>query len=105
MWPWRDWVVNAFNTNLSYDKFTVWQLAGDLLPESTDEQKLATGFCRNHMINGEGGRIPEENRVDYVMDMTEIPSGIDTNRRLEHATPPSFQLTSTSPVSKLTVLA
>jgi hypothetical protein len=71
MWPWRDWVVDAFNTNLPYDRFTVWQLAGDLLPEATDEQKLATGFCRNHMINGEGGRIPDENRVDYVMDMTE----------------------------------
>jgi len=71
MWPWRDWVIRAFNENLPYDEFTVWQLAGDLLPEATFEQKLATGFCRNHMINGEGGRIAEENRVDYVMDMTE----------------------------------
>lgn len=71
MWPWRDWVVHAFNENLPYDQFTVWQLAGDLLPEATFEQKLATGFCRNHMINGEGGRIAEENRVEYVMDMSE----------------------------------
>jgi hypothetical protein len=71
MWPWRDWVVDAFNRNLPYDQFTLWQLAGDLLPEATTEQKLATAFCRNHMINGEGGRIPEENRVDYVMDITE----------------------------------
>jgi len=71
MWPWRDWVVDAFNRNLPYDDFTVWQLAGDLLPDATIEQKLATGFCRNHMINGEGGRIAEENRVEYVMDMTE----------------------------------
>ncbi|MFT6617604.1 MAG: hypothetical protein ACJASX_000488, partial [Limisphaerales bacterium] len=71
MWPWRDWVVDAFNENLPWDRFTVWQLAGDLLPEATFEQKLATGFNRNHMINGEGGRIPEENRVDYVMDMAE----------------------------------
>ncbi|MEW4490371.1 DUF1553 domain-containing protein [Thalassoglobus sp. JC818] len=71
MWPWRDWVVQAFNDNLPYDQFTIWQLAGDLLPDATFEQKLATGFCRNHMINGEGGRIAEENRVDYVMDMTE----------------------------------
>ena len=71
MWPWRDWVVAAFNRNLPYDDFTVWQLAGDLLPDATFEQKLATGFCRNHMINGEGGRIAEENRVDYVMDMSE----------------------------------
>ena len=71
MWPWRDWVVNAFNRNLSYDTFTVWQLAGDLLPQASQEQVLATGFLRNHPINGEGGRIAEENRVDYVMDMAE----------------------------------
>lgn len=71
MWPWRDWVIDAFNRNLPWNDFTVWQLAGDQLPDATFEQKLATGFCRNHMINGEGGRIPEENRVDYVMDMSE----------------------------------
>ena len=71
MWPWRDWVVESMNRNQPYDEFTVWQLAGDLLPNATVEQKLATGFCRNHAINGEGGRIGEENRVDYVMDMTE----------------------------------
>ncbi len=71
MWPWRDWVASAFNQNLPLDDFSVWQLAGDLLPDATGEQKLATGFCRNHMINGEGGRIAEENRIDYVMDMSE----------------------------------
>ncbi|WP_419190043.1 PSD1 and planctomycete cytochrome C domain-containing protein [Stieleria marina] len=71
MYPWRDWVVQAFNDNMPYDQFTIWQLAGDQLPEATDEQKLATGFLRNHMINGEGGRIAEENRVEYVMDMSE----------------------------------
>ena len=71
MWPWRDWVVTAFNKNLPFDTFTIWQLAGDLLPDPTQQQKLATAFSRNHMINGEGGRIPEENRVDYVMDMME----------------------------------
>lgn len=71
MYPWRDWAVQAFNRNLPFDQFAVWQLAGDLLPQPTQEQTLATGFCRNHMINGEGGRIPEENRIDYVMDMTE----------------------------------
>ena len=71
MWPWRDWVVDAFNRNVAWDDLTVWQLAGDLLPNATTEQRLATGFLRNHPINGEGGRIAEENRVDYVMDMTE----------------------------------
>ena len=76
MWPWRDWVVQAFNRNLPYDQFTIWQVAGDLLPEPTPEQKLATGFFRNHMINGEGGRIPEENRVEYVMDMTETAATV-----------------------------
>lgn len=76
MWPWRDWVVSAFNENLPFDQFTIWQLAGDLLPEATFEQKLATGFCRNHMINGEGGRIADENRVDYVMDMVETTGTI-----------------------------
>ena len=71
MWPWRDWVVRAFNDNMPFDEFTIQQLAGDLLPNATHEQILATGFNRNHMINGEGGRIAEENRVDYVFDMTE----------------------------------
>lgn len=71
MWPWRDWVVRSFNANLPYDVFSIWQLAGDLLPDATEAQRLATGFNRNHPINGEGGRIAEENRVDYVLDMTE----------------------------------
>ena len=67
-WPWRDWVVDAFNQNLPFDQFTVEQFAGDLLPDSTAEQVLATCFHRNHMSNGEGGRHPEESRVDYVID-------------------------------------
>ena len=71
MWPWRDWAVRAFNENLPYDQFTVWQLAGDLLPDATRDQKLATGFLRNHMINGEGGRIAEENRIEYLFDQAE----------------------------------
>jgi len=76
MWPWRDWVITALNRNMPFDQFTAWQLAGDLCAGSTPEQKLATGFCRNHMINGEGGRIPDENRVDYVMDMAETTGTI-----------------------------
>jgi len=71
MWPWRDWAVKAFNDNLPYDQFTLWQLAGDLLPDATRDQKLATGFLRNHMINGEGGRIAEENRIEYLFDQAE----------------------------------
>jgi len=71
MWYWRDWVIKALNDNMPFDRFTVEQLAGDLLPEPTKEQLVATGFHRNHMINGEGGRIAEESRVDYVMDRTE----------------------------------
>lgn len=67
-WPWRDWVVGAFNANMPFDEFTRLQFAGDLLPEATAEQKLATCFHRNHMTNGEGGRDPEESRVDYVLD-------------------------------------
>lgn len=67
-WPWRDWVVEAFNKNMPFDQFTLEQFAGDLLPDATPEQKLATCFHRNHMTNGEGGRDPEESRVDYVID-------------------------------------
>ena len=67
-WPWRDWVVSAFNRNVPFDQFTVEQFAGDLLPDATAEQRLATCFHRNHMTNGEGGRDPEESRIDYVID-------------------------------------
>jgi hypothetical protein len=71
MWPWRDWAIAALNSNMPFDEFTIKQIAGDLLPHATTEDKLATGFLRNHPINGEGGRIAEENRVDYVLDQTE----------------------------------
>ncbi len=70
MWPWRDWVIHAFNKNLPYDQFVTWQLAGDLLPSATAEQVLATGFNRNHKITQEGGAIPEEYRTEYVVDRT-----------------------------------
>ncbi|QPH39185.1 PSD1 and planctomycete cytochrome C domain-containing protein [Pedobacter endophyticus] len=69
-WPWRDWVIHAFNKNLPYNKFITWQLAGDLMPNATKEQLLATGFNRNHKITEEGGVIDEEYRVEYVTDRT-----------------------------------
>lgn len=67
-WPWRDWVINAFNKNLPYDKFLTWQIAGDMLPNANKEQLLATGFFRNHKYTEEGGVIPEEYRVEYLVD-------------------------------------
>ena len=68
MWRWRDWVIRAFNENMPYDRFITEQLAGDLLPKPTLEQRIATGFGRNHVINSEGGIIEEEYRVEYVAD-------------------------------------
>jgi hypothetical protein len=68
MWRWRDWVIQSFNRNLPYDRFIVEQLAGDLLPDPTLDQRIATGFLRNHVINSEGGIIDEEYRVEYVTD-------------------------------------
>ena len=74
MWPWRDWVIHAFNKNLPYDEFVTWQLAGDLLPNASMEQIMATGFNRNHKITQEGGVIEEEYRVEYVMDRVNTTS-------------------------------
>ncbi|MDQ3534400.1 MAG: DUF1549 domain-containing protein, partial [Bacteroidota bacterium] len=67
-YPWRDWVISSFNKNLPYDQFITWQLAGDLLPEATREQILATCFLRNHPQSQEGGIVDEEYRVEYVAD-------------------------------------
>jgi len=76
MWRWRDWVIDAFNANMPFDQFTVEQLAGDLLPNATVEQKIATGFNRNHRGNAEGGIIPEEYAVEYVVDRVETTSTV-----------------------------
>ncbi|MGB8169757.1 MAG: DUF1553 domain-containing protein [Chthoniobacteraceae bacterium] len=70
MWKWREWVISAFNRNQRFDDFVLWQTAGDLLPNATVEQKLATGFARNSMINFEGGAIAEEYLAAYVKDRT-----------------------------------
>lgn len=74
MWPWRDWVIKAFQENMPYDQFATWQLAGDLLPNATRDQKLATAFNRNHPMTAEGGVIDEEFRLGYVFDRTETVS-------------------------------
>ncbi len=71
MWRWRDWVIDAYNRNLPFDQFTIEQLAGDLLPNPTLEQKIATGFHRNHRGNSEGGIVPEEYAAEYVVDRVE----------------------------------
>ncbi|MDB6173086.1 MAG: Planctomycete cytochrome [Chthoniobacteraceae bacterium] len=68
VWPWRDWVIGAFNKNLPFDQFITWQLAGDLLPNPTDDQMLATMFNRLHQQEAEGGSVEEEYRVEYVCD-------------------------------------
>ncbi len=76
MWPWRDWVINAFDQNMPFDRFTIEQLAGDLLPSPTQEQLIATGFLRNQGHNTEGGIIQEEYRVEYVADRVHTVSTV-----------------------------
>ncbi len=76
MWPWRDWVIAAFNANMPFDQFTIEQLAGDLLPNPTLQQRLATGFNRNHMINEEGGIIAEEFLAEYTADRVETTAAV-----------------------------
>ena len=76
MWPWRDWVLDAYRKNMPFDQFTVEQLAGDLLPESTVEQKIASGFNRNHATTDEGGVIAEEFRVEYIVDRVKTTANV-----------------------------
>ena len=76
MWPWRDWVINAYNENKPFDEFTVEQLAGDLLPDATTDQKVASGFNRNHATSDEGGAIAEELRIDYVVDRVKTTANV-----------------------------
>lgn len=76
MWPWRTWVIQAFNDNMPFDQFTIEQLAGDMLPDASLEQKLATAFNRNHRINDEGGVIAAEYAVEYVVDRVDTTSTV-----------------------------
>src|SRR5439155_11542434 len=76
MWRWRDWMIEALNGNLPFDQFTIAQLAGDLLPNPTLEQRVPTGFNRNHRGNAEGGIIPEEYAVEYVADRVETTATV-----------------------------
>ncbi|WP_114747936.1 PSD1 and planctomycete cytochrome C domain-containing protein [Pleomorphovibrio marinus] len=84
-WPYRDWVIHAFNQNMPYDSFLTWQLAGDLLPEPSKEQLLATAFNRNHKITEEEGVIDEEYRVEYVLDKTNTFSKVTLGITMECA--------------------
>ena len=76
MWRWRDWVIDAFNRNLPFDQFTIEQLAGDLLPAATLQQKIATGFNRNHRGNAEGGIVPAEYAAEYVVDRVDTTATV-----------------------------
>ncbi|MFM7562016.1 MAG: PSD1 and planctomycete cytochrome C domain-containing protein [Planctomycetota bacterium] len=75
-WVWRDWVIDAFNRNMPFDQFTIEQIAGDLLPGATPQQRLATGFNRNHGVTIEGGVIDEEYRTEYVIDRVATTGGV-----------------------------
>ena len=85
-WPWRDWVIRAFQANMPYDEFVTWQLAGDLLPNAGRDQKLATAFHRNHTINVESGIVSEEFRLNYVADRTNTTATAFMGLTMECAT-------------------
>lgn len=85
-WPWRDWLIRAFQQNLPYDQFISWQVAGDLLPDTDREKKLATGFLRNHPSSSEGGIPDEEFRLQYVQERTNTTATAFMGLTLECAT-------------------
>lgn len=83
MWPWRDWVIRAYDSNLPFDEFTRWQLAGDLLPDATQDQRVASGFHRNNGTSDEGGAIDEELRVSYMVDRVKTTGNVWLGLSLE----------------------
>lgn len=85
MWPWRDWVINAYHTNKSFKEFTTEQLAGDLIPNARNDQRIATGFNRNHGTTDEGGLIIEEYRVEYVVDRVKTTGNVFLGLSMECA--------------------
>lgn len=85
MWPWRDWVIQAFNDNMPYNKFLLWQMAGDLLPQATHQQRIATGFHRLAMMTNEAGANPEENRWMQIFDRVQVTSTVVLGLTLECA--------------------
>ena len=85
MWPWRDWVIDAYHTNKSFKDFATEQLAGDLIPNATNDQKIATGFNRNHGTTDEGGLIIEEYRVEYVVDRVKTTGNVFLGLSIECA--------------------
>ena len=76
MWRWREWGIEAVNTNKSFQDFTIEQLAGDLLPNASTDQILATGFNRNHRSNSEGGIVFEEYLVEYAVDRVDTTATV-----------------------------
>ena len=76
MWRWRDWVIDAYNDNMPFDQFTIEQIAGDMLPNATLDQRIATGFNRNHSLNAEGGIVPAEFLVEYAVDRVAATSAV-----------------------------
>jgi hypothetical protein len=82
MWRWRDWVINAFNRNQRFDQFALEQIAGDLLPNATLDQKIATGFNRNHRANTEDGIIPEEYAGEWSIGWDDVYGVLGRNARL-----------------------
>ncbi|MCP4847488.1 MAG: DUF1553 domain-containing protein [Verrucomicrobiaceae bacterium] len=85
MWGWRDWVIDAYNSNMPFDRFTVEQLAGDLIPNATVSQRVASGFNRNHATSDEGGAFAEELRVEYVVDRVQTTANVWMGMTMECA--------------------